>query len=590
MKSTLKNALSIRTPSKEEARSAPDSIQNGNHNGSQNVRRLPLERMLVDSGLITHAQANEALETAHREDLTPQQVLIRDGILKSKDIATMLALELAIPMVDLGSQSIESAALVTITEDIARKYQVLPIKREGNRLTVALADPLDFRLIEDISTLTDTRLQPVIATPEDISENIEIAYRRTQDLAEVSSDADEEEDVAVTAKVLSDSPPAQVIDLLLRRAAHDRASDIHIEPTEQRLRVRFRIDGILHDVMNLSLEMHPTLLSRLKIISGMNIAERRRAQDGQFTAEIENRKIDVRVAISNTVTGEMAVLRLLDKGFTLLGLGQIGMEKETLARFRKLLRLPYGIIIVCGPTGAGKSTTLYAAILEMNRVERNVISLEDPVEYRIPDINQMQIQPEAGVTFASQLRSTLRLDPDVILVGEIRDQETAIIATQAALTGHLVLTSLHANDAVSAVMRLRDLGVAPYLLTSSLAGVVSQRMMRVVCQGCKSVSPPPETDRNAYEAETGEELELYTHGVGCNVCAQTGYRGRSGVFEVLKITDPFRQLILTDSSRPDLLEQALADGMVPMRREGMSKVKDGVSTPYEVMRVLYTLE
>jgi len=545
--------------------------------------------MLVDSGLLTNEQAAAAQAASRRESLAFEQVLIRDGIIRSKDIATMLALTLSVPMVDLGSQSIEPEALLAMPEDVARKYMVLPIKKEGDRLTVALTNPLNLGLLEDIATLTGANLDPLISTPEDISEHIEIAYRRTQDISQTSPNAEAGE-VKVTAKVLSDSPPAQVIDLLLRQAVHDRASDIHIEPTDQRLRVRFRIDGILHDVMNLSLEMHPTLLSRLKIVSGMNIAERRRPQDGQFTVEIDNRKVDVRVAVSNTVTGEMTVLRLLDKGFTLLGLGQIGMEKEVLERFRKLLRLPYGIIIVCGPTGAGKSTTLYASILEMNRIERNVISLEDPVEYRIPDINQMQIQAEAGITFATQLRSILRLDPDVILVGEIRDQETAIIATQAALTGHLVLTSLHANDAVSAVMRLRDLGVAPYLLTSSLAGVISQRMLRVVCRGCKTVSPPPAADRKAYESEMDESLEYYTHGSGCNVCAQTGYRGRTGVFEVLNVTDPLRQLMLADTAREAMHRQALADGMVPMRRDGMSKVKSGVTTPHEVMRVLFTLE
>lgn len=558
--------------------------------GGMNSGASTLGRMLVEMGLISAEQAEGAVEAARRERMPLERVLVRDGLAMSKDIAAILALNLSIPMVDLGSQAIDRAALQLLPESVARKYVVLPIKKSGRRLTIAVPNPMDLRVMEDVAAFAEADLDPLIATPEDILGHNDIAYRLTEGLSGAPSAKADAHGGKVTAKLLRDSPPAQVIDLLLRQALQDRSSDIHIEPAESRLRIRFRIDGILHDVMSLPLEMHPTLLSRLKIISGMNIAERRRPQDGQFTAEMADRKVDVRVAVSNTVTGETAVLRLLDKGFTLLGLGQVGMLPDALEKFRRLMRLPYGIIIVCGPTGAGKSTTLYASILETNRMEQNVISLEDPVEYRIPDINQMQIHPEAGITFATQLRSILRLDPDVILVGEVRDQETAVIATQAALTGHLVLTSLHANDAVSALLRLRDLGVAPYLLASSIAGIVSQRMVRVVCAGCKAVSPPPPAESKAYSSETGEELKYYTHGTGCNLCAQTGYRGRTGVFEVLIITDALRQLLLSDSSRSRMREQALKDGMVTMLRDGMLKVKQGATTPNEVLRVLFTLE
>ena len=338
------------------------------------------------------------------------------------------------------------------------------------------------------------------------------------------------------------------------------------------------------------MEMHPAIISRLKIVSGMNIAERRRPQDGQFSVEVRNRQVDIRVAISSTVTGEMAVLRLLDKGFALIGLDQLGMSPKTLERYRRLLRLPHGMIIVCGPTGSGKSTTLYASILQMNRVEHNIISLEDPVEYRIGDTNQMQVHTEAGVTFANQLRSVLRLDPDVILVGEIRDQETAVIAIQAALTGHLVLTSLHANDSVGALLRLRDLGAAPYLIASSVAGVVAQRMLRVVCRSCQAVTPRPAAEQKAYTSVMEEVREQFTYGSGCNMCAQSGYRGRTGAYEILTMSDSLGRLLLADASRDELLDQALRDGLIPVRRDGMLKVKDGISTPYEVMRVLFGLE
>ena len=342
--------------------------------------------------------------------------------------------------------------------------------------------------------------------------------------------------------------------------------------------------------MSLPLELGPTIISRLKIMGGMNIAERRRPQDGQFTVDMQNRQIDVRVGVSSTVNGEMAVLRILDKGFSLFGLNQLGMSPQTLEQYRRLLRLPYGMIIICGPTGSGKSTTLYASILQMNRVEHNVISLEDPVEYRINDTNQTQVNTEAGITFASQLRSALRLDPDIILVGEIRDQETAVIATQAALTGHLVLTSLHSNDSASALVRLRDLGVAPYLIASSVAGVASQRMVRVVCSSCQTMTPRPDAEQKAYAAVMGEVQDQFIYGAGCNMCAQTGYRGRTGAYEILTMTDSIRRLFLADAGRDDLWQQALEEGLLPLRKDGMLKVKAGITTPYEVMRVLFSLE
>ena len=381
-----------------------------------------------------------------------------------------------------------------------------------------------------------------------------------------------------------------MVNLLLERGVQDRASDVHIEPSESRLRIRFRIDGILHEVMNLPPAMYPGIISRVKIMSGMNIAERRRPQDGQLRVEASDRMVDVRVAISNTAAGEMAVLRILDnKKLTLLSLSQLGMSGQVLEETLRLLRLPYGMVVVCGPTGSGKSTTLYASILQMDRSELKVVSIEDPVEYRISDISQMQVHAEVGVTFATQLRSVLRLDPDVILVGEIRDQETAEIATQAALTGHLVLTSLHANDSVSALLRLRDLGVPSYLIVSSLAGLVSQRMVRMVCRSCQEPTVRPVAEQLAYASEMGETHEEFIFGTGCNLCAQTGYQGRTGVFELLTMSDGIKQLFLEDAPRNQIWEQALKERMIPLRVDGMMKVKQGITTPYEVMRVLFTL-
>ena len=551
---------------------------------------LSLARMLVQSSMLASEHVLKAQVTATKERSPLWRVLIREGHVLSRDIAAMFAMHLGLSMVNLRNRDIDRRAVAMVSEDVARKYTILPIERDAGQLLVALVDPTDLRVIDDLTTLVGTPIVPVISTPEDILEHIEISYRLTEMLGD---DGSPEDLLTINPAATTDirtASPGEVLNIMLTQALQDRASDIHIEPTENYLRIRYRIDGILHDVMKLSMDIHAALISRLKIMSGMNIAERRRPQDGQITAEVQGRKVDVRVAVSSTVTGEMAVLRLLDKRFTLLGLDQLGMNEANLERYRKLMHLPHGMIVICGPTGSGKSTTLYASCLSMDRVEKNVISLEDPVEYHIPDANQMQIQNEAGITFATQLRSILRLDPDVILVGEIRDQETAVIATQAALTGHLVLTSLHANDSVAALMRLKDLGVPPYLITSSLAGVVSQRMVRVICSSCQTMSSRPTHEQEAYFSEIGEREEKFLYGSGCNVCAHTGYRGRAGVFEILTITDTLRQLFLAEASRSEMMEQALKDGMTPVRRDGMLKVKDGITTPYEVMRVLFSLD
>ncbi len=550
-----------------------------------------LANMLVEAGILSADQVAKVQETARRERLSLARILVRDGLILSRDLATLIALYLGLTMVDLRSESLDSQATALVPEELARKHVVMAIKQTDGHLTVAMTDPTDLQLIQDLAARTGYIIDPVIATSEDILEQIDLCYRLTQSLKVESLAEQGQSGERVTAKLLRDALPTQVISLLLTQALQDRASDIHVEPSEGHLRIRFRIDGILHDVMELPIEMHPALISRLKIMSGMNIAERRRPQDGQLNFEAQNRAVDVRAAICNTASGEMAVLRLLDnKKFTLLTLDQLGFAGGALEHYRKLLQLPYGMVIICGPTGSGKSTTLYASILQMDRVEKKVISIEDPVEYHITDASQMQVNNEAGITFASSLRSILRLDPDVILVGEIRDQETAGIATQAALTGHLVLTSLHANDSVSGLLRLRDLGVPPYLIASSLGGIVAQRMVRMACSNCKEMSSRPLAEQQAYVSEMEEKQERFMYGSGCNVCAQTGYHGRVAVFEIMMMSDTIRQLFLEDAPRHRLWEQAHLEGTRSLRHNGMTKVKDGITTPYEVMRVLFSLE
>jgi len=551
-----------------------------------------LPQMLVEAGILSPQQVQNAQQLARQERLSLGRILVRDGMILSRDLATLTAVYLGLSMVDLRSETIEPEAVSLISEEVARKHMLLGLRKSGRQLTVAMSDPTDLQLLQDLAARTGYIIQPVIAIPEDIEEQIDLSYRMTQsiNLDPAQAQSGETGD-RLTAKQLKNALPAQVIALLMTQALQDRASDIHIEPAETRLRIRFRIDGLLHDVMQLTMEMHPAIISRLKIMSGMNIAERRRPQDGQLNFAAQNRSVDVRVAICNTASGEMAVLRLLDnKKFTLLSLDQLGMAGASLDRYRRLLQLPYGMVIVCGPTGSGKSTTLYASVLQMDRVEHKIISIEDPVEYRISDASQMQVNHEAGITFAMALRSILRLDPDVILVGEIRDQETAGIATQAALTGHLVLTSLHANDSVSGLLRLRDLGVPSYLIASSLGGIVAQRMVRMTCYNCKELSLRPPAEQQAFASEIGESQERFMYGSGCNVCAQTGYHGRVGVFEIMVMTDQVRQLFLEEAPRHVIWEEIQKSGTISLRHDGMLKVKEGITTPYEVMRVLFTLE
>lgn len=549
-------------------------------------------QMLIDAGNLTAEEFASAQETAWKERMPLSRVLVKEGMVLSKDLATLTALHLGLAMVDLRSEKIDPASVALIPEDVARRYLVLAIFHANDRLTVAMTDPTDLQVLQDLASRTGYTIDPVITTEEDLQEHVDRAYRITaQPISGVRADETDLAASRLTAQSLREAGPAQVINLLLQQALQDRASDIHIEPSDTRLRIRFRIDGILHEVMNLPQDMHPTIISRLKIMCGLNIAERRRPQDGQLTFEVVDRSVDVRVAISGTVVGEMAVLRLLDeKKFTLLTLDQLGFRPESEEAYRKLLRLPYGMVIVCGPTGSGKSTTLYASVLQMNRSENKVISIEDPVEYHMADVNQMQVNVESGITFATQLRSILRLDPDVILVGEIRDQETATIATQAALTGHLVLTTLHANDTVSALIRLRELGVPSYLVASSVAGIVAQRMVRAVCKSCMTQTDRPIAEQQAYAAEMGGRQERFQYGTGCNACAQTGYVGRVGVFEILTISDEMRQLFLDDAPRHVLFNQATFEDTTLLRKDGMIKVQLNMTTPYEVMRVLFSLE
>jgi general secretion pathway protein E len=382
---------------------------------------------------------------------------------------------------------------------------------------------------------------------------------------------------------------AQSLDLLIAQAVRDRASDVHLEPQENRLRIRYRIDGILHDMFSLPLTGHAPLVSRVKILAGMNIAEQRRPQDGQFSSEVEGREIDIRTATMETAYGERVTLRILDKSLSLFTLPELGFLADALKRYRAMLNSPFGMILVGGPTGSGKTTTLYASINQLDANERNILTIEEPIEYRFMDINQTQVNPKAGITFATGLRAIMRHDPDIILVGEIRDKDTATIAVQAALTGHLVLSSIHANDAVSVLFRLIDLGVEPYLISSTLVGIVAQRMVRRICTHCRAPSQPSVEEQIAYEEEMKEQPNTLYSGAGCNLCANTGYRGRTGLFELLVMSEKIRRMLLSNTSAGDIKAEALRGGMTTMKRDGMLKVKGGITSVSEVLRSVFSI-
>ena len=497
------------------------------------------------------------------------------------------------PLVKQLRQLPQADALKLIPEVLARRYKILPLRVEGRNILVAMSDPSDILAMEAVAQQSKKSVKPVLASAKEIREAIDFNYKGfgeiEKQLSSISISTEKPSEKAIFNAAV-DTPLVKALELIIDEAVKARSSDIHIEPQETRLRVRYRIDGSLEDMMSMPMDIHAALISRIKILSNLNIADHFRAQDGQFTVEVNGRNIDIRVATAPTVHGEMAVLRLLDKSSATLGLAELGFLGESQSRFEALLRIPYGMILVSGPTGAGKTTTLYAAINSLDTQSRNVITIEDPAEYRFEDINQIQVNNQAGITFASGLRSILRLDPDVIMVGEVRDAETSGIAVQAALTGHLMLSSIHANDAVGVLSRLNDLGVEPFLIASSVIGIVAQRMVRRLCPDCQQLIEAPVIEQIAYEKATGEKRKEFMYGAGCKSCTFTGYMGRTGIFEILTVTDSIRRSVVNGAESAEIRSLAIKEGMHTMMYDGMLKVKMGLTTPAEVLRTTYSID
>ena len=553
---------------------------------------------LIEEGVLTQAQLDEALK--HRDLKKGEKgligkILVRLGYCSEEDVARIMAERAGVPFISLETYPINAAAMVTISADAARRYSSLPIDfTEDDKLMVAMQQPLDILAKDDLRMLTGLDIFAVVVTDSELEASIQ-NYSQTsvgveQDLGE-EGPAEEVDDDAFTADEGTERPAVQLANVILTQAVNSKASDVHVEAYEKVMRVRFRIDGVLHDAMNPPKKLHGALVSRFKIMSGMNIAERRIPQDGRMSVKIEGKTVDVRVASLPASFGERLTLRLLERTERTITLEELGVAPETLEQLRKLIRLPYGFIPVTGPTGSGKSTTLYASLAAVDREAKNVITVEDPVEYRMEGINQIQINPKAGMTFASGLRSILRSDPDIVMVGEIRDRETARIAIEAALTGHMVFTTLHTNDAAGAISRLTEMGVEPYLTASSVVGILAQRLARKLCVQCKeeyTITREMAEQILEFPLEPDEkEIVLYRPKKdGCMRCSNTGYSGRLGIYEMLTVSEGIQRLTLERKSSSEIKRLAIAEGMLTLRQDGLMKVKQGVTSIEEVLRVV----
>jgi type IV pilus assembly protein PilB len=551
-----------------------------------------LADILLEGALVTEAQLAAAYDEHQRGGRSLGRVLVEHGVLSETQLVAALASQIGLPFVDLTETPVDPTAAATVPSAVCRRHVVLPIGYQEGRLLLAMADPANVFALDDVRSLSGMEPRPVVATREDLLAAIDRWARDDGDLDDLGAalhKEEESEDLARITQVVDEAPIVKYVNLLITQAIADGASDIHIEPGEHDLRVRYRIDGVLHDVMRSPRSIQSGVISRLKIMADIDIAERRIPQDGRLSVPTRGTQVDLRVATLPTVWGEKVVMRILDNSTARLDLTDLGFSEENYARFAESYRKPYGMILVTGPTGSGKSTTLYATLNIVSHPQVNVITVEDPVEYRLPGINQVQVNQKAGLTFAAALRSILRCDPDVALIGEIRDHETAQIAVEAALTGHLVLSTLHTNDAPSAITRLTEMGIEPFLVGSALDCVLAQRLARRLCPKCKEPFQPAVEDleraRFPWSPDEGPPPELHRP-VGCSACAKTGYKGRLALHEVMSVTEEIERLAVDRASGTEIGNVARAQGMTTLRDDGMAKVRAGLTSIEEVLRVV----
>ena len=550
--------------------------------------------LLLRAGLVTDAQLLDALGAQRERRKRLGEILREDGVIDEVALAAVLAVQLDTPLVDLRERPSDEAAMRTLSEADARRLWVMPLAfsgREHEDLIVATDDPGNQAMLEEVADLVGRPVIPWLSLRSEIDDAIRHRYRVGDLAAQVTAFTstrpvvpDEASTSTPQIQALETAPVVQIVNLLVAQALRDRASDLHLEPHATGLRIRARVDGILREVAELPADLAPGLVSRIKILAELNIVEKQRAQDGQITLEVEGHSVDIRVATMRTIWGEKVVMRLLDRDRSVLRLTQLGVPTEAQPVYQRLLSSRYGMVIVAGPTGSGKTTTLYASINELDRAALNVTTIEDPVEYTFENVNQTQVNAAAGLTFALGLRAILRQDPDVILVGEMRDRETAEIAVQASMTGHLVLSSMHATDAVSALFRLLEMGIEPFLVSASVTGVIGQRLMRRVCSHCRIEIEPTADEQALYEsAQLTPPAHAYL-GRGCTYCAGTGYLDRVGAYELLRVTPEIRRLVAANAHFDEVREQALQDGMVPMRTDALRKAAAGITTVSEALR------
>ncbi|HEY0023672.1 MAG TPA: type IV-A pilus assembly ATPase PilB [Longimicrobium sp.] len=552
---------------------------------------------LIHEGLVTREQLSKALDDARNGGNRLGFSLVKLGFLSEQDLVRALARQHRIPAVDLERVKLDPRILKLVPPEIAVKHQVLPLRRVGRTLTVAMANPTDLGVLDDLKFVTRLDIEPVIAGDFSLRKIIEKEYEASderindllkqieQEEIEVVDDREEELNVSALAAAVDEAPVVKLINGILTDAVQRGASDIHFECYEKDVRVRYRIDGVLHEIMRPPPKMKAALISRFKILSDLNIAERRVPQDGRIKLRLGKRVIDFRVSTLPTLFGEKIVLRILDKGNLTLDLEKFGMEERAEKNFMRAIMNPYGMVLVTGPTGSGKTTTLYSALSKINSPEVNIMTAEDPVEYNLHGINQVQVRTDIGMTFAAALKAFLRQDPNIIMVGEIRDLETGSIAIKAALTGHLVLSTLHTNDAPSTITRMIDMGIEPFNVASAVNLITAQRLLRRICGNCKeSTTYPEEFLRGAGLTDQEIDEASFFKGAGCETCGGTGYKGRAGLYEVMAMSAALRRMVLQGASTADLQKQAISEGMLTLRMDGLLKMRKGVTTLEEVIK------
>ena len=579
--------------------------------------RKGVGEILQEKGFITADQLTQALDVQKSAPGDIGSILMTLGFASERDVVEARAQEIGVPFIDLLKHKPEPSAVNVVPQNTADKHKALPVKKDGNRLWVAMVNPKDIMAVDDIRMVSKCLVQPMLAVPSDLADAMGKAYgiradgggndrpatalasTKTGSMTASMSDLikeygepnkDDDDKDGSDAEGADLAPVIRMANAVLTQAVEAGASDIHIEPDRRNVRVRFRVDGVLQEVMMIPKHIQPALISRYKIMADMNIAERRIPQDGRIPIKVNNKDYDLRVSCLPSMYGEKIVMRILDKGSVMLGLGKLGFRPEVQAKMEELVVQPNGMFLVTGPTGSGKTTTLYSVLNKINTPEKNITTVEDPVEYQLGGITQVGINKKAGLNFSNSLRSFLRQDPDIIMVGEMRDLETADIAIEAALTGHLVLSTLHTNDAPSATMRLADMGVEPFLIAATVIGVLAQRLARKICVNCKEPYEAKASDlaRFGFQSDNPDEVITLYRGKGCDVCRGSGYKGRLGIYELMVMNQEIAELVVRRATLGDIKAAAVANGMQDMRADGLYKIQNGMTTPDEVMRVVFT--